>query len=145
MKIGILSRNPSLYSTRRLQEMAEARGHEVTIIDHMRCYMDITAHSPKVIYQGKEVTGLDAIIPRIGASKTFYGTAVVRQFQMMNTFVLNGAQAITRSRDKLQCLQVLAREGIGLPVTGFAHSTEDFEGVIGLVGGAPLVIKLLEG
>ncbi|MEM9244360.1 MAG: 30S ribosomal protein S6--L-glutamate ligase [Cyanobacteria bacterium P01_F01_bin.153] len=145
MKIGILSRNASLYSTRRLKEVAEERGHAVDVIDHMRCYMNITAHSPKVIYQGKELVDIDAIIPRIGSSRTFYGAAVVRQFQMMHTFVLNRAEAITRSRDKLQCLQMLAREGIGLPVTGFAHSTKDFDGVIGIVGGAPLVIKLLEG
>ena len=117
----------------------------MVIIDHMRCYMDITAHDPKVIYQGKPLANIDAIIPRIGATKTFYGTAVVRQFQMMGVFTANGADAISRSRDKLRCLQLLSKEGVGLPVTGFAHSTKDIEGVIELVGGAPLVIKLLEG
>ena len=115
------------------------------LIDHMRCYMDITAQSPKLIYQGKPLEDIDAVIPRIGASKTFYGTAVVRQLQMMGVFTANGAEAISRSRDKLRCLQLLSKEGVGLPVTGFAHSTKDIEGVIELVGGAPLVIKLLEG
>ena len=115
------------------------------LIDHMRCYMDITAHNPKLIYQGKPLEDIDAVIPRIGASKTFYGTAVVRQLQMMGVFTANGADAISRSRDKLRCLQLLSKEGVGLPVTGFAHSTKDIEGIIELVGGAPLVIKLLEG
>lgn len=115
------------------------------VIDHMRCYMDITAHHPKVIYQGSPLENIDAVIPRIGASKTFYGTAVVRQFQMMGVFTANGADAISRSRDKLRCLQLLSKEGVGLPVTGFAHSTKDIDGIIELVGGAPLVIKLLEG
>ena len=145
MKIAVLSRDASLYSTRRLIEAGEQREHRMVIIDHMRCYMDITAHDPKVIYQGKPLANIDAIIPRIGATKTFYGTAVVRQFQMMGVFTANGADAISRSRDKLRCLQLLSKEGVGLPVTGFAHSTKDIEGVIELVGGAPLVIKLLEG
>ncbi|MEM9976405.1 MAG: 30S ribosomal protein S6--L-glutamate ligase [Cyanobacteria bacterium P01_D01_bin.2] len=145
MKIAVLSRDPALYSTRRIIEAGEKREHTMMIIDHMRCYMDITAHDPKVIYQGKPLENIDAIIPRIGASKTFYGTAVVRQFQMMGIFTANGADAISRSRDKLRCLQLLSKEGVGLPVTGFAHSTKDIEGVIELVGGAPLVIKLLEG
>jgi len=145
MKIAILSRDSSLYSTRRLQEAAIARGHQVQVVDHMRCYMDITAHNPKVMYQGQALDDFDAVIPRIGASMTFYGTAVVRQFEMMNVFVLNESDAIIRSRDKLQCLQILSKEGVGLPVTGFAHSTKDIDGVIGIVGGAPLVIKLLEG
>ncbi len=107
--------------------------------------MNITSHNPQVIYQGQVVKNIEAVIPRIGASKTFYGSAVVRQFEMMNVFTPNSSQAISRSRDKLRCLQLLAREGIGLPVTGFAHSTKDIEGLIGIVGGAPLVIKLLEG
>ena len=145
MKIAVLSRDASLYSTRRLMEAGEKREHRMVIIDHMRCYMDITAYDPKVIYQGKPLADIDAIIPRIGATKTFYGTAVVRQFQMMGVFTANGADAISRSRDKLRCLQLLSKEGVGLPVTGFAHSTKDIEGVIELVGGAPLVIKLLEG
>ena len=145
MKVAVLSRDGSLYSTRRLLEAGNKRGHAMVLIDHMRCYMDITAHSPKLIYQGKPLKDIDAVIPRIGASKTFYGTAVVRQFQMMGVFTANGADAISRSRDKLRCLQLLSKEGVGLPVTGFAHSTKDIEGIIELVGGAPLVIKLLEG
>lgn len=145
MKIAILSRDPSLYSTTRLKEAGEQRGHEVKVIDHLRCYMNITAHRPSIMYQGKLLDDVDAVIPRIGASNTFYGTAVVRQFEMMGVFTANESQAISRSRDKLRCLQILAKEGIGLPVTGFAHSTQDIEGVINIVGGAPLVIKLLEG
>lgn len=145
MKIVILSRKASLYSTRRLKEAAEARGHVVRVIDYLRCYMNITAHKPQVIYQGQPLADVAAIIPRIGASYTFYGTAVVRQFEMAGVFTANESQAIVRSRDKLRCLQLLSREGIGLPVTAFAHSTKDIDGVIGLVGGAPLVIKLVEG
>ena len=144
MKIGILSRGKRLYSTRRLVEAAEARGHDVHVIDYSRCYMNITSHRPSVIFQGEELT-FDAVIPRIGASFTFYGCSVVRQFEMMDVFPTNESQAITRSRDKLRSLQLLAREGIGLPVTGFAHSTKDIDGLINVVGGAPLVIKLLEG
>ena len=145
MKIAILSRKASLYSTRRLEEAGTERGHTVQIIDYLRCYMNITSHNPKVIYSGDVLDDFDAIIPRIGASKTFYGTAVVRQFEMMGVFAANSSQAISRSRDKLRCLQLLSRQGIGLPVTGFAHSTKDIEGLINAVGGAPLVIKLLEG
>lgn len=145
MKIAILSTEPSLYSTKKLLEAGEKRGHEVHIIDYLRCYMNITSHKPKVIYKGEPLEGFDAVIPRIGASKTFYGTAVVRQFEMMGVFTANPSQAISRSRDKLRCLQLLARDGIGLPVTGFAHSTKDIDGLINIVGGAPLVIKLLEG
>ncbi|NJM67692.1 MAG: 30S ribosomal protein S6--L-glutamate ligase [Acaryochloris sp. RU_4_1] len=145
MKIAILSQQKSLYSTRRLKEAGEARGHEMHVIDYLRCYMNITAHKPKVIFQGQALDGYDAVIPRIGASKTFYGTAVVRQFEVMGVFTANESQAISRSRDKLRCLQILSRRGIGLPVTGFAHSAKDIEGLIASVGGAPLVIKLLEG
>ncbi|ASC69201.1 C30S ribosomal protein S6/L-glutamate ligase [Halomicronema hongdechloris C2206] len=145
MKIAILSRDGSLYSTKRLKETGVERGHDVFVIDHLRCYMDITAHSPKVLYQGKPLVDIDAVIPRIGASSTFYGTAVVRQFEIMGVFTANTSQAISRSRDKLRCLQILSRRGIGLPVTGFAHSTKDIDGLIELVGGTPLVIKLLEG
>ncbi|MEM7770091.1 MAG: 30S ribosomal protein S6--L-glutamate ligase [Cyanobacteria bacterium P01_A01_bin.37] len=145
MKIAILSRKATLYSTRRLREAGEERGHEMQVIDYLRCYMNITSHRPQVIYQGGPLDDLDAVIPRIGASKTFYGTAVVRQFEMMNVFPLNESQGISRSRDKLCCLQLLARKGIGLPVTGFAHSTKDIDGLIDIVNGAPLVIKLLEG
>ncbi|MEB3341250.1 30S ribosomal protein S6--L-glutamate ligase [Okeania sp.] len=145
MKIAILSTEPTLYSTRKLVEAGEKRGHEVEVIDYLRCYMNITSMKPQVIYMGEPLEGFDAIIPRIGASKTFYGTAVVRQFEMMGVFTANPSQGISRSRDKLRCLQLLAREGIGLPVTGFANSTKDIDGLINTVGGAPLVIKLLEG
>jgi ribosomal protein S6--L-glutamate ligase len=145
MKIAILSQKASLYSTRRLKEAGEQRGHEVHVVNYLRCYMNITSHKPKMIYQGASLDGFDAVIPRIGASKTFYGTAVVRQFEMMGVFAANESQAITRSRDKLRCLQLLARQGIGLPVTGFANSTKDIDGLINIVGGAPLVVKLLEG
>ncbi|NET75854.1 30S ribosomal protein S6--L-glutamate ligase [Okeania sp. SIO1F9] len=145
MKIAILSTEPSLYSTRKLVEAGEKQGHEVQVIDYLRCYMNITSMKPQVIYKGEPLEGLDAIIPRIGASKTFYGTAVVRQFEMMGVFTPNPSQAISQSRDKLHCLQLLARDGIGLPVTGFANSTKDIDGLINTVGGAPLVIKLLEG
>lgn len=145
MKIAILSQNHKLYSTSRLREAAEARNHEVKIINFLRCYMNITSHKPFVIYQGERLSNFDAIIPRIGASATFYGTAVVRQFEVMGVFSANTSQAISRSRDKLRSLQILARRGIGLPVTGFAHATEDIDGLLETVGGAPVVIKLLEG
>ncbi|MGI8940059.1 MAG: 30S ribosomal protein S6--L-glutamate ligase [Iamia sp.] len=145
MKILILSRNSSLYSTRRLKEAGEARGHSVRVIDYLRCYMNITAHRPAIIFQGEELTKVDAVIPRIGATHTFYGSAVVRQFEVMRTFAANESQGINRSRDKLRCLQILAQEGIGLPVTGFAHSTKDIDGLLDTVGGAPVVVKLLEG
>jgi ribosomal protein S6--L-glutamate ligase len=145
MKIAILSRNKSLYSTKRLVEAAEQRGHQVQVIDVLRCYMNITSHRPTIHYRGDVLSGFDAVIPRIGASVTFYGTAVVRQFEMMNVFSLNESVAITRSRDKLRSLQLLARKGIGLPVTGFAHNPDDIDDLVNTVGGAPLVIKLLEG
>lgn len=145
MKIAILSQQKALYSTRRLLKAGEERGHEMHVINYLRCYMNITAHKPKVIYQGEALEGYDAIIPRIGASKTFYGTAVVRQFEVMGVFSANESQAISRSRDKLRCLQILSQKGIGLPVTGFASSSKDIDGLIESVGGAPLVIKLLEG
>ena len=130
MKIAILSRKASLYSTRRLLEAAKERGHTVHVINYLRCVMNITAHKPVVMYQGKKLLGYEAVIPRIGASHTFYGTAVVRQFEMMGVFPANNSLAITRSRDKLRCMQLLAQKGIGLPVTGFAHSTKDVEGII---------------
>ncbi|MCL7487881.1 MAG: 30S ribosomal protein S6--L-glutamate ligase [Desulfobulbaceae bacterium] len=145
MKIGILSRNQLLYSTNRLVEAAQERGHEVRVIDPLLCYMNITSHHPSVNYKGEPLEGYNAIIPRIGASITFYGTAVVRQFEMMGTYSVNESVAITRSRDKLRSVQLLARKGIGLPVTGFAHSTKYTNDLIKLVGGAPLVIKMLEG
>jgi ribosomal protein S6--L-glutamate ligase len=145
MKIGILSRNRRLYSTRRLVEAVEKRDHEVMVIDTLRCYMNISTHRPEVHYKGEKLLGFDAIIPRIGASLTFYGTAVLRQFEMMGVYPLNESVAIVRARDKLRAAQLLARRGIGLPVTGFGHSPDDTEDLIKLVGGAPLVIKLLEG
>jgi ribosomal protein S6--L-glutamate ligase len=145
VKIAILSRNPSLFSTARLKEAGEARGHTVRVIDYLRCYMNITSHRPQVIFQGKELEGFDAVIPRIGATHTFYGTAVVRQFEMMRVFTVNDSQAISRSRDKLRALQLLARNGIGLPVTGFAHSTKDIDGLLETVGGPPVIVKLIEG
>lgn len=145
MKIAILSQDASLYSTRRLKDAGDKRGHEMRVIDYLRCYMNITSHKPTIIYQGKPLENFDAIIPRIAASKTFYGTAVVRQFEVIGVFTPNESQAISRSRDKLRCLQILSREGVGLPVTGFAHSIQDVDGLIDTVGGPPVVIKLLEG
>ena len=145
MKVAILSRNRNLYSTRRLVEAAEARGHEAHVIDTLRCYMNMATHKPTIHYKGKELEDFDAVIPRIGASITFYGTAVVRQFEMMGVFSLNESVAISRSRDKLRSLQLLSRKGIGMPVTGFAHSPDEIPDLIDMVGGAPLVIKLLEG
>ena len=145
MKLAILSRNPHLYSTGRLREAAEQRGHEVRIVDYLRCVIDITSHRPAMWYGGERLENLDAVIPRIGAKHTFYGTAVVRQFEMMGVYPTVESQGISRSRDKLRALQLLAAEGVGLPVTSFAHSTKDIDGLISLVGGAPLVVKLLEG
>ena len=145
MKIGILSRKKELYSTRRLVEAAEQRGHEVRVIDPLRCYMNISAHKPTIHFRGEALDGFNAIIPRIGASVTFYGTAVVRQFEMMGVYCVNESQAITRARDKLRSIQLLSREGIGLPVTGFAHSVDDKEDLMSQVGKPPFVIKLLEG
>jgi len=145
MKIGILSRQESLYSTARLIETAEKRGHNVVVIDTLRCYMNVTSKKPEVHYGGENLVGFDAIIPRIGVNSTFYGTAVVRQFEMMGVFCLNESIAISRSRDKLRSLQLLARKGIGMPVTGFANSPNDVDDLIKIAGGAPLVIKLLEG
>jgi len=145
MKVAIISRNPKLYSTRRMVEEALAKEHDVRVIDPLLCYMTIASQRPTIHYKGEELSGFDAIIPRIGASITFYGTAVVRQFEMMNVYSVNESVAISRSRDKLRSLQLLARKGIGLPVTGFAHSTKYTNDLIKLAGGAPLVIKLLEG
>lgn len=144
MHIGILSRNRHLYSTARLVEAAKERGHDVSVVDYLRCYMDITSAKPQVLLRG-EPQVFDAIIPRIGASHTFYGTAVVRQFEMAKVYSVNASQGITRSRDKLYAQQLLARAHVGLPVTGYAHSTMDIEGLLDVVGGTPVVIKLLEG
>jgi len=145
VKIAILSRNKELYSPGRMVEEAKARGHEIRVIDPLRCYMNITSHKPSIHFKGEPLEGYEAIIPRIGASFTFFGTAVVRQFEMMGVYSLNESVAITRSRDKLRSLQLLSRKGIGLPITGFAHSTKYTKELIDLVHGAPLVIKLLEG
>ena len=145
MKIAILSRNRKLSSTRRLVDAAEQQGHDVRVIDVLRCYMNITSLRPTIHYGGAVLEGFDAVIPRIGASVTFYGTAVLRQFEMMNVFPLNESVAVTRSRDKLRSAQLLARKGIGMPVTGFAHNPDDIEDLLKEVGGTPLVIKLLEG
>jgi ribosomal protein S6--L-glutamate ligase len=145
MKIAILSRNRRLYSTRRLMEAARARGHVPQVIDVLRCYMNIEPNRPEIHYRGRRLPRFDAIIPRIGASVTFYGTAVVRQFEMMGVYSLNESVAITRARDKLRALQLLARRGIGMPRTGFAHSPDDTTDLIRLIGGAPMVIKLIEG
>ncbi len=145
MKIAILSRNSELYSTRRLTEAAQVRGHEVEVIDPLLCYMDITSQRPAIHYRQRLLTDFEAVIPRIGASVTFYASAVLRQFEMMGVYSVNESVAISRSRDKLRALQILARKGVGMPVTGFAHSTKMTADVIQLVGGAPLVIKLLEG
>ncbi|MEJ2399622.1 MAG: 30S ribosomal protein S6--L-glutamate ligase, partial [Gammaproteobacteria bacterium] len=134
-----------LYSTRRLVEAAKGRGHSVRVVDTLHCYMNISSHEPSVHFKGEQLEDYDAVIPRIGASITFYGTAVLRQFEMMGMYCLNESVAITRARDKLRSLQLLSRKGVGLPVTGFAHSPDDIHDVIRIVGGAPLVIKLLEG
>lgn len=145
MKIAILSRNRRLYSTRRLIEAAEARGHEVQVVDVLRCYMNIVSRNPSVHLEGKPLPAFDAVIPRIGASVTAYGTAVLRQFEMMGTYTLIESVALARSRDKLRSLQLLSRKGVGLPITGFANKPGDSKDVIKMVGGAPVVIKLLEG
>lgn len=145
MKIAILSRYPKLYSTTRLVEAATDRGHVVHVIDTLRCYMNIATHKPSIHYRGKPLEKYDAVIPRIGSSITFYGTAVLRQCEVMGMFSVNESVAISRSRDKLRSLQLLARKGIGLPNTGFAHTPDDTQDLIRMVGGSPVVIKLLEG
>ena len=145
MKIAILSRNKKLYSTRRLVEACEQRGHEAVVLDILRTYMNVASSKPEVHFKGEILPQFDAVIPRIGASVTFYGTAVLRQYEMTGAFPLNESVAISRSRDKLRSLQLLSRRGIGMPNSGFAHSPDDIQDLIKMVGGAPLVIKLLEG
>ncbi|MCH4822603.1 30S ribosomal protein S6--L-glutamate ligase [Gramella lutea] len=145
MKIRILSRNPKLYSTSRLVEAAKKRKHDVEVIDPLKCDIVIEKRKPNIYYKGGYIEDVDAIIPRIGASVTFYGTAVVRQFEMMGSFTTTDSEALVRSRDKLRSLQVLSRAKIGLPKTVFTNYSRDVEGVIKQVGGTPLVIKLLEG
>ena len=145
MKIAILSRKEELYSTSRLKEAAIERGHDVQIVDYLRCYMNITAKKPSIHYRGEILTQFDAIIPRIGAKRTFYGTSIVRQFETIGTYSINPSIAITRSRDKLRSQQLLAMKGIDMPITGFANAPGDIDDLIKVVGGAPLVIKLIEG
>ncbi len=145
MKIVILSRNPKLYSTKRLVEAAKQKGHEAMVVDHLKCIIELEKKNPRIYYNGEYLDNIDAVIPRIGASVTFYGTAVVRQFEMMKVFSAVESQALVRSRDKLRSLQILARAGVGLPKTVFTNYTKDVNHVIQSVGGAPLVLKLLEG
>ena len=145
MKIALLTRNPKLYSHQRIIEAAQQRGHEIAPIDYLRCYMNITSKKPELRFMGEKLTGFDAVVPRIAASHTFYGTAVLRQFEMMGVYPLNESVAIGRSRDKLRSLQLLARDGVGLPVTAFANDPNRTDDVIEIAGGAPVVIKLLEG
>lgn len=145
MRIAILSMRPHLYSTRRLLEVGQKRGHEMKVINTLRCYMSISSKKPSIHYMGQPLTEFDAVIPRIGASITFYGTAVVRQFEMMGVFSMNSAIAISRSRDKLRAMQLLSKKGLGLPITGFANAPGDIHDLVKMVGGAPLLIKLLEG
>ncbi len=145
MKIVVLSRNPHLYSTSRLVEAGVKRNHEMLVLDHTKCDLLIEKRKPQIFYKGNPIEGVDAVIPRIGASVTFYGTAVVRQFEMMKVFTATESQALVRSRDKLRSLQILSRAGLGLPKTAFTNYSKDVKSVIKNVGGAPCVIKLLEG
>ncbi|MDE1205441.1 30S ribosomal protein S6--L-glutamate ligase [Tenacibaculum larymnensis] len=145
MKIVVLSRNSKLYSTKRLVEAGEKRGHEMVVLDHTKCDLIIEKKKPAIVYNHELVTDVDAIIPRIGASVTFYGTAVVRQFEMMKVFSAVESQALVRSRDKLSSLQVLSRANLGLPKTVFTNYSKDTSEIIKKVGGAPLIVKLLEG
>lgn len=145
MRIVILSRNPRLYSTRRLKEAAEARGHEALVLDHLRCSLIGEHQNPRIIYNGEDLIDVDAVIPRIGASVTFYGTAVVRQFEMQKVFPVNSSISIVRSRDKLRSLQIFSRHDIGIPKTVFTNHPKNVEALIRELGGAPVVIKLLEG
>jgi ribosomal protein S6--L-glutamate ligase len=145
MKIAVLSRNPKLYSTRRLVEAGTLRNHEMIVIDHSKCDLVIEKKAPKIYYKGELLEGIDAVIPRIGASITFYGTAVLRQFEMMGVFSTVESQALLRSRDKLRSLQVLSRAGLGMPKTAFTNNSKGAEDLVKKVGGAPCIIKLLEG
>ena len=145
MNIFILSRNKNLYSTSRLVEAGNKMGHNIRVVDYMRCYMNITSRKPTIYYGGESLGKVDAVIPRIGASNTFYGTAVVKQFEMMDCYCVNTSDAIANSRDKLRSLQILAEAGINMPITGFASHTKDIEGVIESVDSIPLIMKLLQG
>jgi len=144
MKLGILSRGQSLYSTRRLAEAAQIRGHDVRVVDYLRCYLDIAPGNPRVLFRGEELT-FDVVISRIAANRTFYGTAVVRQFEMMGILTVNESQSINRSRDKLRTIQILSRSSIDIPKTVLAEETRDIDGLISIVGEAPVVVKLTEG
>lgn len=144
-KVAILSRNPELFSTARLLEAGRARGAEMVVLDPLHCVVNLSKKRPEVDYHGRIVTGIDAVIPRIGASITFYGLAVLRQFEMMGVFAANESQAVARSRDKLRSLQLFSRHDIGIPKTTFARRPEDLADAIRRVGGAPVVLKLLEG
>ncbi|EGS6452512.1 30S ribosomal protein S6--L-glutamate ligase [Salmonella enterica] len=145
MKIAILSRDGTLYSCKRLREAAMRRGHLVEILDPLSCYMNINPAASSIHYKGRRLPHYDAVIPRIGSAITFYGTAALRQFELLGSYPLNESVAITRARDKLRSLQLLARQGIDLPITGIAHSPDDTSDLIKMVGGAPLVVKLVEG
>lgn len=145
MHLAVLTQKPDSYSVKRILETARERGHEARAVAYMETYMAIASNRPALMFDGEELTGIDAVIPRIAASYTFYGTAVVRQLEMMGVYTVNGSQAIARSRDKLRSFQILSRKGVGLPVTGFAHATRDVHGLVDLVGGTPLIIKLIEG
>lgn len=145
LTIGILSRNAALYSTKRLVEAIEKAGHIPKVIDHLKCDIVIEQDNPTIYYNKENLDYVDAVIPRIGASVTFYGTAVVRQFEMMNTFTAVQSQALVRSRDKLRSLQILASSGVGLPKTVFTNYSKEVNKLIESVGGAPLIVKLLEG
>lgn len=145
MKLALMCQNANLYSHKRLVEAAQQRGHEIDVVNHLKCYINITSHRPSVRYQGRDLPVYDAVIPRIGASVTFYGTAVLRQFEVMGVYPVNESVAITRSRDKLRSLQLLARKGVGLPVTVFAYKTSQPNEILDMIGGPPVIIKLLEG
>ncbi len=144
-KLAVLSRNPKLYSTARLVEAAQARGAQAVVIDALHCVVNLSKRRPEIDYHGRAVRDLDGIIPRIGASITFYGLAVLRQFEMMGVFAANESQAVARSRDKLRTLQLFSRHDIGIPPTAFARRREDLRDAIKRVGGTPVVLKLLEG
>lgn len=145
MKIAILSRDGTLYSCRRLREAAQQRGHQIEILDPLSCYMNVSPVASSIHYKGRQLPHFDAVIPRIGSAITYYGTAALRQFELLGSYPLNESVAITRARDKLRSLQLLARQGIDLPLTGIAHSPDDTSDLIAMVGGAPLVVKLVEG
>ena len=144
MNITILSRNKNLYSTNRLYNAGTKRGHNIIIVDYLRCYINIGKNQSAIYYDGKKLDNCDAVLPRIGASQTSYGTAIVRQFEMMGNYCINTSDAIKASRDKLRSLQILTKHGIDMPVTGYASHTMDIHDVIEKVGKTPLIMKLLQ-